>query len=218
MEGWEKKPNGWEKFKIHINDDHFIYNYDISTDVDAIFVLAGGLEDDGNLKPWVYRRLDLAIHLYQSQKEGKKPKIICLGGGTYHKPPILNSEKYVVHESTPCAEYLLMNDIPKEAIMREWASFDTIANAYFALTNFIIPQNLKYFAVITSQFHMSRSKLIVNWIIGMYKDINILYLSASDIGLPKEIIESRNKREKQSIEKLKKLIPTVTISQTKLDN
>ena len=42
------------------------------------------------------------------------------------------------------------------------------------------------------------------------KNINnnkVKTIENKDLQIPKEIIESRNKREKQSIEKLKKLIP-----------
>ena len=65
-----------------------------------IFVLAGGLDSKGEPHPFVKKRLDKAIELFQMEKnreDVKKNFIILLGGGTYHKPPYLNNNNYVIH-------------------------------------------------------------------------------------------------------------------------
>ena len=33
--------------------------------------------------------------------------VLCLGGGTPHKPAVLGSSGHVLHESTVCADYLM---------------------------------------------------------------------------------------------------------------
>ena len=33
--------------------------------------------------------------------------ILCCGGGTPHKPPILRPDGYVLHEGTECAQFLI---------------------------------------------------------------------------------------------------------------
>ena len=33
--------------------------------------------------------------------------VLCCGGGTPHKPPILREGGYVLHEGTECADYLI---------------------------------------------------------------------------------------------------------------
>ena len=42
-----------------------------------------------------------------------------MGGGTYHKPPIHNKGKFVIHESSSCLHYLL-SEYPPENLLREW--------------------------------------------------------------------------------------------------
>lgn len=197
-EGWEKKPLGWENIdhKQHCNQSksptYHSYNW--------IFVLAGGLNKDGEVYPWVERRLDSAINYYN----GRKCKIVCMGGGTYHKPPILNKDSFVIHEATSCASYLIENGVSANDIYKEWSSYDTIANGYFAFTNFIVPLHIENILVITSEFHMPRSKIIFEWmreLFGLNTDIN--FLCASDDGLDRSIISIRNQRERISVEKLR---------------
>ena len=64
---------------------------------DGIVVLAGGLTSEGSLPKWVVGRLDAAVALHE-QNPGSK--ILCTGGGTPHKPPILFDNGHVNHEST----------------------------------------------------------------------------------------------------------------------
>jgi hypothetical protein len=163
-----------------------------------IFVLAGGHNDNGKCNSFVKQRLDLAIEIYNKYKN--KCKIICMGGGTYHKPPILNKLNYVIHESTTCAYYLCKNNVKEDDIYREWGSYDTIANGFFAFTNFILPLKIKNMVLITSQFHMKRSKEIFNYFINhcLYK-INIHYLESSNELIKKDVLEERIKRENESL-------------------
>ena len=181
---------------------------------DSIFVLAGGIKDDGEVHEWVVRRLDLALNIYFNYKNKNNDdniKIICLGGGTYHKSPILNDDNYVIHESTACAEYLINKGINPKNIYKEWASYDTIANGYFAFANFINPMQLKNILVITSNFHMERAKAIFNWMKFINdSDVKINYVIASDEGLDEYIIKTRTKREMKSLENINnKLIPNI---------
>ena len=69
-------------------------------------MLAGGLDERGKVHEWVRGRLDLAVKIFHSNP-GRVGRVVCLGGGTYHKKPVTNAGGFVVHESTACAEYLL---------------------------------------------------------------------------------------------------------------
>ena len=140
--------------------------------IDAIFVLAGGLKNHNTLNDWVIDRLDLAYDIYSKTNV----KIICMGGGTYHKPSIINEYGYTVHESTICADYLVELGVNPKDIYREWSSYDTIANGYFAFMNYIYPLKLKNILVITSEFHMERVKIIFNWINSISLNINVISL------------------------------------------
>jgi hypothetical protein len=56
--------------------------------LDCIFVLAGGQTHDGGVPLWVQRRLDAAYVAYVAQ--GRGCPIVVMGGGTPHRPPVLN--------------------------------------------------------------------------------------------------------------------------------
>lgn len=217
-DGWNLKPSNWEYFGElknsikKLSDNHIQTDenyYDKYNNIDTIFVLAGGFDKNNSIHEWVIRRLNLAYDIYNFNKN---IKIICLGGGTYHKPPVMNDQGYVIHESTACAEYLINLGVPSNNIYKEWGSYDTIANGFFAYTNYILPMNCKNILIITSDFHMPRSKFIFNWIVKKLNDnnINLYYESVTDKGIDSEIINCRTKREKNSLNNLKyKVAPSI---------
>ena len=91
--------------------------------LDAIVVPAGGLTTTGSLPEWVRRRMDAAL---EAHRQTGAP-VLCSGGGTPHKPPVLlPGTGYVVHESTACASYLLERGLAPSCILKEWASYDTV--------------------------------------------------------------------------------------------
>lgn len=164
----------------------------LSRQLDAVIMLAGGQTPEGGLPPWVERRLDTAHGVLQRQP--LSCPILCLGehtrcgmdlykallmhaacleppegGGTPHKPPVLNRDGYVIHESTSCADYLMARGVPALRLLKEVcqsmlgpatrskphaqhpgdaqtrpcgmqvSSYDTVGNAMFALTIHAIP-------------------------------------------------------------------------------
>ena len=168
-----------------------------------IFVLAGGITDKGIVYDFVKKRLDIAIDIYNKKDN---TIIFCIGGGTYHKPSILNSNGMVIHESSACAKYLVNNNINESHIIRDWSSYDTIANGYFSFTNYIIPLKLKNITVITSDFHDNRVKLIYNYLNKLFKsNIDIQYLTSKN-NIEENVLNERIKREKNSCILFKKNI------------
>lgn len=210
--GWNQRPTGWQEIKqtkfSKKNHSHKISNIK-KYNQEVIFILAGGLNEEGENHDWVKRRLDAALDLYQQ----KKRKIICLGGGTYHKPPALNEYGYVIHESSACIKYLLEKGVQVEDLMREWSSYDTIANSFFSLLNFTIPMNLRNILVITSDFHMPRTRAIFEWIYSLQSDtfteVQIEYLEVTSDGLDSEIINIRKLREEKSLLDLQEKISKI---------
>jgi vancomycin permeability regulator SanA len=198
--GWNEKPSGWED-----THRHYRLQYHPTDEVkigieplDLIIIMAGGLDDNGDLYPWVKQRLDQAISMFK-----RKPTLIlCTGGGTYHKPPILNEEKYVIHESTACAEYLIANGVDPAHIIREWASYDTIASVYFSLLWCVLPRQLKSICVITSEFHMGRTKKLFQWIFGIHGDYQFVFIAVNNGSMPESILRVRQKRERASLESI----------------
>lgn len=176
-----------------------------------IFVLAGGLDSKGEPHPFVKKRLDKAIDLFQMEENRDEIVnnnfIILLGGGTYHKPPYLNNNNYVIHESSSCAKYLLDKGIPEDNMMREWGSYDTIANGFFAFLNFVQPLNINECFVVTSQFHMDRTKVIFEYFKNICNtSISINYIQTENYQMDKKTLDIRKERERQSIIQFKKNI------------
>lgn len=166
-----------------------------------IFVLAGGNKNDNEPHEFVKKRLDRAVELYQlNSKKLIKSKIICMGGGTYHKPPNLTNNGFVKHESTICANYLIEKKIPSSDILKEWFSYDTIANGYFAFNNFILPFDFNNIIIISSDFHINRVKVIFNYLKIIFKkrDLVIKYFDTNSY-VSNEVYKIREERENNSI-------------------
>jgi len=214
-DGWTTTPPGWNFFDVDDLARSELTDVDLSDySHDYIMVLAGGLDHHGRNHPWVDDRLEVALELYRL----KKRKIIILGGGTYHKPPHMNREKFVIHESTMGAKYLIDRGVDKCDLYREWASYDTIANAFYSLLNFVIPLRLKKILVITSDFHMDRSKYIFEWLYQLWSvgaggggdgngsvddGVQLSFLPVKTDHLDTDIIEARAGREARSLVNLK---------------
>lgn len=201
-DGWDKKPINWETidYKYNKNLKNIKNNLKNINCIDGIFVLAGGIDLKGLCHPWVINRLNLAFEIHNETNAN----IYCIGGGTYHKPPILNKKKFTIHESTSCSEYLISLGTNPKKIYKEWSSYDTIANGFFSFTNFILPLKLKNIIIITSKFHMDRTKLIFEWFKNIFKlDSNLIFIEASDDNLEENIVNVRIEREKRSIYNLK---------------
>jgi hypothetical protein len=201
-DGWDKKPQYWEKIdKQNItNNIHEINNYKNIKKIDGIFVLAGGIEQTGRCHEWINDRLKLTYKYYKNYNV----PIFTLGGGSYHIKPILNKNGFIIHESTSCSEYLISLGVKPNMIYKEWSSYDTIANGFFAFTNFIIPLQLKSIVLITSAFHMNRSRQIFEWIKTCFSNnISIEYIESSNNNIDKHILDIRIEREQKSLENLK---------------
>lgn len=200
--------NNFERLSYKNNDLVITNNTTINNTTKYVIVLAGGIKENGEVNDFVKKRLDKAIEIYNLNKKNNiLTPIICLGGGTYHKPPYMNIDKFVVHESSACAKYLCSMGIPSNHIMREWYSYDTIANAYFGFINFIIPLDIKEITVITSEFHMERAKTIFNYInIITNQNINISYLETENFNMIRDVLNIRIKREQNSINNFNKYI------------
>lgn len=116
-----------------------------------IIVLGGGIDLKGNLPSLVYQRLDKAIEIYQSNKKNNNIKLVVTGKYSflYHQlkkfPPTTEAEKM--------AQYLLKKQIPKNKILLEKKSKDTIGNAYYLKKDVFIPHQETRAIIITSNFH-----------------------------------------------------------------
>ena len=89
-------------------------------------------------------------------------------------------------------------DIQPNDMYREWSSYDTIANGYYAFSNYINPFQFKKVLVITSKFHMKRSKLIFDYINSLFGYKTYVYFEETDDILEETILKERIEREEKS--------------------
>jgi len=167
---------------------------------DCIFIPGGGLLLDGTLPPWTIARLDRALSLISQTRF-----IAFLSGGTVHKPPPLDQDEFPIFESRQAALYLVHQDLDPAQLLTEISSYDTIGNAYFSRLLFADPGKLQHLLIITSEFHLPRTKAAFEWIYGL-SPLSMLYQltfeSVPNIGLTRKALKARIAREKKSLNKL----------------
>ena len=185
--------------------------------LDAIFILGGGVPASYADPPsYVKSRCDAAAQVFircgqllakkGGTKEDQTPAILTLSAGTAHMPQLLSSDGLPIWESTASAAYLMdqysKEQIPPSKILVETTSYDTISNAYFARTSFADVLGWNQILIVTTEFHMARSKAIFDWIFAAKRknDISaskyeLYYLSTPNIGLSKEALEVRREHE-----------------------
>jgi hypothetical protein len=157
---------------------------------DAILILGGSFIDEKTLPEWVEKRIDAAIQLNSSCTH-----YLILSGGSPHKPPCIRNNGHPISECDIMANYMIEKNInPKKILLDSW-SMDTIGNAYAALMMHCVPRNLRNLLVITSDFHMPRSRSIFEKVFSLFPiDIFNLEFLASDSSL------SISDKERKSLE------------------
>jgi len=167
---------------------------------DCILIPGGGLLLDGSLPSWTQSRLDRALELKDQTRW-----IACLSGGTVHKPPPVNDAGYPIYESRAAAEYLINNGLKPEKVLTEICSYDTIGNAYFSRLLFAEPFKLSKLLVLTSNFHMPRTRAIFEWIYRLTPlpvQFQLGFESLPDQGLSPSALKARQQKEKKSLDQV----------------
>jgi hypothetical protein len=174
---------------------------------DAVLIPGGGLTDAGELPPWVVNRLERALAY------GSADFFITLSGGTCHKPPPLDERGFPRFESVVAARYLLDHGVAREKLLYETASYDTLGNAFFARTQHLEPRRLRSLLVITSGFHMARTRAMFAFVCGLTPhavDFQLEFEAVPDVGLDPEVLAARNAREAASLESFLQRSKSVT--------
>ena len=135
---------------------------------DTIIILGGQVNQDGSVEEILKTRLDKGIELFN---EGTAPYIIMSG-----KYGFLTIDEPPITEAEAMKKYAVEHEIPEDKILLEDKSKDTIGNAYFTKIKYLKPRNWNKLVVVTSDFHLKRTKYIFNKVLG--PDYQIKYIGA----------------------------------------
>ncbi len=173
---------------------------------DLIIVPGGGVRPKGELPPWTQRRLERAIERAQTAY------ILVLSAGTTYKPPPLNENGFPIFEATAAADYLVRRGVSAHKLFIEACSYDTIGNAYFSRLLHVEPGGFQRPLVITSEFHMPRTRRIFDWVYALDAEpgrFSISYETVSDEGIDAQILQARREKEQQSLAQLENVISSI---------
>lgn len=174
---------------------------------DAVIILSGGVRPGGGVPKWVERRLDRGIELINDTKY-----LICTSAYTPHKAPLLDDKGFPILDSFAMGNYLIKKGVDKNKILLETTSFDTLGNAYFTRILHTDQINLRKLLIITSEFHMPRSKALFKWIFNLNPPQNPYQLSfetVSDDIIDPEILAPRIIKEQHSLDIVLELISKI---------
>lgn len=131
---------------------------------DAIVILASGINPDGSLPIVCKLRVEKGVELY---KQRVAKNIIMSGKWPFtidYKPPRT--------EASAMKDYAVKLGINKEHIFIEEKSQDTIGNIFFTKKLFLEPNKWRKIILVTSDFHMPRTKYLCKKILGPDYKIN----------------------------------------------
>jgi len=178
--------------------------------LDAVLICGGGQTSDGDVPSQVKARLDRGAYIYEQQVQngGPPPALLVLSVGTVHKPPPLDSRGFPITECGSMANYLIKEkNIKPGHVFLESVSLDTIGNAFFARVIHTDPRQWLHLAVVTSKFHMPRTRSIFQWIFSLkggkrnQPRYRLVFEEVPDVGMEQQALSHRLSREEQSLKK-----------------
>lgn len=131
--------------------------------------------------------------------------MILLSAGTAHRPPPIDDKGFPVLESKAAADYLRARGVPPERLWTETSSYDTVGNAFFCRVIHTDPRGLRRLGIITSSFHMPRTRLIFDWVFTLSvsgERYQLSYHETPDSGMSDEELKARNAKERTAMQQL----------------
>lgn len=165
---------------------------------DIIIILGGGIEPDGSLPEIPKLRINKGIELFKSNVA---PKIIVSGNYGFWL-----EEKPIRSEAEAMKEYALGLGVSDDAILKEDVSKDTIGNAYFCRLNFLEPNSWHNVVVVTSEYHIPRTKYIFEKVLGNGYQIEFVSVNSQ---LTLDQLTTQTNKENKTIEFLKKWFDSI---------
>lgn len=179
-----------------------------SIHIRAIVVLTNGIVSTTLPTESTMLRLKKAAAIYTAGD-----LIVTSTGYTVNKSPVLDENNFPVPEGVVAARYLINElAIPKEKIIAETFSRDSIGNIYLAFSSVVLPMGINNVCIVTSQFHMKRVRAIVAWMQQVFnlQEIKIDFETADDPGFSAETGRLIRDREEQSVENIKIMSKQIT--------
>jgi DUF218 domain len=177
------------------------------TNYDSILIPGGGVRAHGVLPSWSRRRMDRAVERFRGEY------LIPLSAGTTHRPPPLDESGFPIYESVAAAKYLMDAGIPADRILLETQSWDTIGNAFFSRVIHAEPRNLRRLLVITSDFHLDRTRAAFEWVYGLDSNplaFELEFEGVSDPEMDSRVERERRERERKALVSLRQLTGVIT--------
>lgn len=155
---------------------------------DVIVVLGGGIKVDGSLPNVVKYRVRKGVELY---KKNIAPRIVMSGRYSF-----LSKTRFSTTEAEAMKDYAIFLGVKACDVFVERESQDTISNAYLTKVKFIHPNKWNDFVVVTSDFHVKRTKYIFKKVFGDGYSFRVV---GAPTGYSKKISTSEVKNEKNKM-------------------
>jgi hypothetical protein len=133
----------------------------------------------------------------------RRPFIITLSAGN----PRTRGGKSDMSEAWANAQYLIQLGVHANDVLEETISRDTVGNAYFLRTMHADVAGLRNLIVVTSRYHMPRTRVIFEKVFalgpfppGLEGGYRLWFEEALDTGIPQELLSKRDEREAASLE------------------
>lgn len=172
---------------------------------DCVVVPGGGLDAERQPAAWVRARLDAAL-----AHDQEAARYLVLSRGTTHRAPPLDARGFPVDEAAASAAYLVAHGVAPERVLLESWSFDTIGNAAFARLMHADLRGWRSMLVITSEFHLRRTRAIFDWVFALPDAAGrrrgateLAYEAVGDRGLAEEHLASRVAKEAAALAALR---------------
>lgn len=144
---------------------------------DAVIVLANEMDENGKLNSESRLRANFAASLFEQHKI---PLMITCGWAYRRDTAIPIAESF--------KNYLIEMGVQNKQILSDTNSRDTVGDAFFTRLNICEPLGLKSILVITSNYHVIRTKEIFDFVYGDKFKIRVegIYIEISPEILEKE--------------------------------
>jgi len=129
--------------------------------IDAIIILGSGINQDGSLPDNLKLRVSKGVQLYT---QGLAKNIVMSGNYSFW----LDDSREIPFRSEASAmrEYALMLGVLETDIFIEEKSKDTLGNAFFTKIDYLEKNDWKQVMVVTSDFHLKRTKFVFDHVLG----------------------------------------------------